>query len=429
MRVLVTGGYGFIGSHVVAALLDAGHEPVVAVRASRCGMQLPGIDSIPCDFSEDIDPQAWVTRLRGIDAVVNCAGILRERGADTFRNVHEKTPAALFAACVAAGVRRVVQVSALGDPADGEFIASKHRGDDALMATDLDWTVLRPSVVYSTRGSYGGTSLLRGLAALPLIPLPGDGRQRFQPIDATDLGRAVVASIESPQSMRRCLSLGGPECLTLCEYLALWRRWLGLGKPRFIRVPLPLACVGAWVGERAGRGPLGETMWRMLLRGNALPSGAYRDAADALGFEAKSMVDVLARQGGSSADRWHARLHFLAPALRAALAITWIASGVVGFGLPQEQVLGLFAETVLSKASVLAMAWFGSAVDIGLGTLLLAGWRIRRILLLMGLSVLAYTLFIGIVLPQAWFDPFGGLLKNGVLLAALAIAAATAERD
>lgn len=429
MKILVTGAYGFIGAHIVAALLRAGHEPVAAVRASRVGTALPGIASIECDFARDTDPAVWRPRLHGIDAVVNCAGILRESGTATFETVHETVPAALFDACAEMGVKRIVQISALGDPADGEFIASKHRGDARLLASGVDAVVLRPSVVYSTRGSYGGTTLLRGLAALPLIPLPGHGAQRLQPLDADDLAHAVLAALERNEAVGRILPLGGPQALTLREYLALWRRWLGLGETRFITTPKPLARIGAWLGEKLGRGPLGMTMWRMLERGNVLNINAAECAAAALGGAPARMDAVLARASASSADRWQARTVFLQPLLRVVLALTFIASGIVGFALPAEQVAALFAHSPFPAAWAPALGLAGSVADIVLGAWLLSGRAPRAALAAMALLVLGYSAFIGLLLPQAWLDPFGGLLKNGVVLAAIAFAIAGSERQ
>lgn len=428
-HVLVTGAHGFIGSHVVAALLDAGFSPVAAVRRRRGEPAAAGVERIGCDFAADTDPAIWLPRLRRIDAVVNCAGILRERGGDSFARVHEQAPGALFRACREAGVRRVVQVSALGDPADGEFVASKHRCDAALMASELEWVVLRPSLVYSPQGSYGGTSLLRALAALPLIALPAGGEQRVQPIDAADVGRAVVAALTRDEAARECLDLGGPAAISLRTYLAHWRSWLGLGRARFVAVPPWLAGCAAYLGERFGHGPLGLTMWRMLRRGSVVAPAAADRCERALGFAPTALAQALARRPAYSADRWHARLYLLAPALRLTLALTWIVSGAVGFLLPPESWLPRFGATQIAPSTLSALAWGGSGVDLLLGLALLAGWRPRAVLAAMALSVLAYTGFVGTVLPAAWSDPFGGLVKNAVILAALAVAAATAERN
>lgn len=431
MKVLVTGAYGFIGAHVVGALLRAGHEPVAAVRASRVGSALPGVESVDCDFARDTAAATWLPRLQGIDAVVNCAGILRETGAATFESVHETVPAALFDACRQAGVKRIVQVSALGDPADGEFIASKHRGDARLLACGVDAVVLRPSLVYSTRGSYGGTTLLRGLAALPWIALPGKGEQRVQPLDAEDLAAVVVAALQRDDAVGRIFELGGPQVLTLRQYLALWRRWLGLGAARFIALPLPLARMGAWLGEKFGQGSLGLTMWRMLERGNVTSPDQNEHAQAALGWEPAAMADALTRGSASSADRWQARCVFLKPLLNVMLALVFIASGLVGFALPPEQVAALFSGTASPFPAAWAplLAWSGSVADIVLGLWLLSGWKPRAALAAMALLVLGYSVFIGVLLPGAWLDPFGGLLKNGIILVAIAFAAAGAERQ
>ena len=169
MRVLVTGATGFIGAHVVAALLAAGHEPVPCARNKLFGKRrLPGLDWLKIDFNTDTSVENWLTRVQGVDAVVNCAGILQGSLGQSMDLVHSEGPVALFEACARVGVRRVVQISAIGADPNGAtaFSRSKAKGDEALSGLDLDWIVLRPSLVYGA-GSYGGTSLLRGLAALP----------------------------------------------------------------------------------------------------------------------------------------------------------------------------------------------------------------------------------------------------------------------
>lgn len=429
MRVLVTGAYGFIGAHIVAALTMGGHEVVCAVRGARIDSRFPGLRAIACDMARNLCCEDWLPRLDGIDAVVNCAGILRERGADTYTAVHEQAPLALFQACVQRGVRRVIQISALGDPADGDFIASKHRSDAALAALELDWLVLRPSLVYSARGSYGGTSLLRALAALPgALPLPAGGGQRVQPIAAEDVGAAVVAALARPNGARQIVELVGPETMSLRDYLLAWRRWLGFGRVRILSVPLPLARGAAALGERLGDGPLGQTMMRMLERGNVGAADAVTRLRDTLGLSPRPLQRALNEVPSQVQDRWHARLYFWLPLLRMLLALLWLGSGVVGWTTPAREVHALASDGPLDGHAALWLARLTASADLALGALCLLRWRPRWVLGAMLAMLLGYTLGVGLLWPAQWLAPFGGLLKNLPLIAALAILLATDER-
>jgi uncharacterized protein YbjT (DUF2867 family) len=429
MRVLVVGAYGFIGAHIVAALTAAEHEVICAVRGARIDSRFPGLTAIACDMARDTHVSDWLPRLECIDAVVNCAGILREDGANTFRAVHEDAPLALFRACEQQGVRRVIQISALGDAADGEFIASKHRGDTALSKLALDWLIVRPSLVYSTYGSYGGTSLLRGLSALPwILPLPGKGEQPLQPISANDVGAAVVAALATPACARQTIELVGPEVLHLRDYLLAWRRWLGFATPRIWSVPSVLVRIATAIGERLGRGPLGETIARMLERGNVGSVGAVQQMRDSLGLVPQPLTRVLNASPSQVQDRWHARLYFLLPLLRVAVALLWLGSGIVGWWLPETEVLRAASGHIISPGFALVLARTTATADLLLGVLCLLRWRPKLVLSLMLAMVLGYTAGIGTLWPMHWLDPLGGLLKNLPLIAALSILIATDER-
>lgn len=428
MRVLVTGALGFIGTHIVAALSAAGHEVVRAVRAGhvivRCEQP-----AIICDMATDLHEEDWLPRLAGIDAVVNCAGILREHGSDHFDAVHVQAPLALFRACVRMQVRRVVQISALGDPADGEFIASKHRGDDALLALDLDAIVLRPSVVYSTAGSHGGTSLLRALAALPgFVVMPGSGAQRLQPVAGEDVGLVVVAALAHPQVGRVIFDVVGPNVLTLADYLLAWRRWLGGRSACAIHVPMILVRIGTSLAEVFGRGPLGSTMQRMLERGNVGAPNAYERLCTQLGVVPRSLAHALTAVPAREQDRWHARLYFALTLLRFALALLWIASGLLGLMSSSADIAVATQGAALPISSAVMLARFSGVVDLILGVLCLVHWRPRWVLASMLTMVIGYTLAIGILWPRYWLDPFGGLAKNLPLAAALWVLLATEER-
>lgn len=429
MRILVTGAYGFIGAHIVAALVAAGHEVICAVRGARIDTRFPGLKAIACDMARDTHIESWLPRLDSIDAVINCAGILREHHADTFTAIHEQAPLALFQACQQRGVRRAIQISALGNRADGEFVASKHRADAALATLDLDWLVLRPSLVYSTRGSYGGTSLLRGLAALPgVLPLPGDGSQQVQPVAAEDIGTAVVAALARPHCKHEVIELVGPDVLTVRDYLLAWRRWLGFGAARTLPVPAALVHLAATLGERLGNGPLGQTMTRMLERGNTGTTRAVARLQQHLGLTPRPLLQALDETPSAVQDRWHARLYFALPALRVSMALLWIASGVVGWLAPLASVVASAPGGALSADTLLVLARVTASADLLLGALCLLRWRPHLVLTLMLAMLLGYTLGIGSLWPTHWLDPFGGLLKNVPLSAALAILLVTEER-
>ncbi len=141
MRVLLTGANGFIGAHLTAALLAAGHDVVAAVRSRESmARRFPDVGALAADMNRDTTAAAWRPRLEGVDAVINCAGVLQGGRGQDMAAIHHLAPAALFDACVEAGVQRVVQISAISADAEAgtDYALSKKRGDDHLQGLDLD---------------------------------------------------------------------------------------------------------------------------------------------------------------------------------------------------------------------------------------------------------------------------------------------------
>jgi len=418
MRVLVTGANGCIGARVVSALGAAGHEVVAAMRHA---VPVTGAcATLACDFSRDVEAEIWEPRLAGIDAVVNCAGILRETRADSFQRIHVDAPLALFRACAMSGVRRVIQLSALGEPADGEFIASKHRCDRALLELDLHALVLRPSIVYSAHGAFGGTLLLRALAALPgMLVLPETGAQKIRPLALEDLAGAIVAALGQADARGEIVELAGPELLTLRDYLLAWRDWFGLNAPHItIATPRWLSNAAVAVGEACRRGPLSRVIANLLERGRCGSAQAPVRTQALLGRTAATLAESLARRPSQAADLLQARWYILRPLLLFSLIVVWIASGIVGLLLPAASAV---AELPAWPPSLVYPAQLASsAADLLLGALLLAGWRTRTVLALMLAMVVGYSAVIGVAAPVHWLDPFGGLLKNLPIAAVIA---------
>jgi uncharacterized protein YbjT (DUF2867 family) len=422
-RILVVGAHGFLAGFIVAALRARGHHVVLGVREVA---HPPREDERRCDFARMHAPADWHDALRDIDGVVNAAGILRERGAQTFAAIHVDGPLALAKACDDLGIRRFIQISALGHARDGDFVASKHRFDEQLLALALPAVVLRPSVVYATAGSYGGTSLLRALAALPLAQwLPGDGRWLIQPLAAEDLARTVVAALDGECGL---FEVGGPQPITLGQYQRAWRRWLRIDGVRAVHVSEALIDAQVRVMEWTGRGPLSATMWRMLKRGNVTAPDAPQRLRAAFGFSPRALDKVLAERPSQVQDRWQAQLYFLAPTLLVAVVLVWLLSAWAGFATPAAAIERMAEGSWLASAAPVALARAGGALDLVLAVWLATRWKPRLAVAGMAASVLAYTLAFGIALPAAWLDPLGGLAKNLVVLPALAILWVLVER-
>lgn len=421
--VLVVGAGGFIGGFITAALRAEGYRVLEGVRLGTGGSRAGRLD---CDLARMTQPSDWSGVLEGVDAVVNAAGILRASRGNGFQRVHFDGPLALARACVDAGVQRFVQVSALGDPADGPFISSKHRFDAALTKLPIKSVVLRPSVVYAPDGSYGGTSLLRALAATPGVQcVPGSGGWLLQPVSADDLGRLVVQALSAGSGV---FEVVGPERMSLLDYQRQWRSWLRLRSGLVVHVPGWLVDPAVRAMDILGRGPVGRTMWRMLKRGNVGTPGAHARLHETFGIAPRKLADVLASRPSQVQDRWHARLYFLAPVMHASLVVLWLLSGWVGLTAPAEGINALVGGSVMEGLSPVALARATGALDVLAALALASGWRPRLVIAAMMSMLLAYTVAFGMLVPSTWLDPLGGLAKNLVLLPAMAMAWVTADR-
>jgi len=425
MRILLLGASGFIGRELFAMLRSRGHRVVPVVRPGSKSPPFSDEPVVEADLNRDVEPESWIPRLSGIDAVVNCAGILQERGSESSDAVHARAPAALFRACERCGVRRVVLVSAISADAKAEtnYAASKLAGEKALRATTLDWVVLRPSLVHA-RGAYGGTGLFRALAALPgFIPLPGRGDDAFQPIHIDDLAAVVACAIESDRLVHRTVEPVGPEVVTLRQILVDYRRWLGLPDARVLAIPRPLVSLACRIGDIAGS-RINSTSLAQLEHGNV---GDYRRFSETTGLRASGWHEALARHPAHVQDRWHARLYFARPLLRWTLAVLWLASGLLGLASLDAWAPRTAQAIAVSQPVAHAILATASAMDLVVALLVLSRWRPGTVGAIQAALVAAYTLAGTAWWPWLWLDPLGPLLKNLPIVAAIAAWAAIGE--
>jgi uncharacterized protein YbjT (DUF2867 family) len=428
MRILVTGAAGFMGRHIVAALRAAGHRTVCAVRdVERIHRMFPDQESTACDFNRDVTIDAWLPRLVEIDAVVNCVGILQSRRGQSMTAIHSAAPKALFDACVRAGVRRVIQISALGvrPEVTTEYSQSKLDADQHVESLDLDWVVLRPSLAYAPAGSFGGTSLFRALAAMPwIVPLVGDGRQVFQPIHMADLAEGVRRLVEKTGVTRQTINVVGPEQMAFRDILAALRRWLGFGAPRYFETPLPVVRLVARITDRLGGiGPITTTSLTMLLAGNAADPAPFMAAT---GIAPRRIADALANEPAHVQDRWHARLYFLRPLLRVTLGLFWLCTGLATLALwPHADSSRMLGDSGIPGPLLPVAFHVGWLFDVVLGLAVLLRYRIALVGGIMIAATAVYLVFLSIGRPWEWIHPITPLTICIPLMAATLVMMAT----
>ncbi|OHX16365.1 complex I NDUFA9 subunit family protein [Chromobacterium sphagni] len=245
-KICLIGGSGFIGRHLAAQLTTLGHPITVASRKTSLPelLVLPSVRLVSADIH---DPAQLEALIAGHDAVVSMVGILHGSRAQ-FEQNHARLAESIAAACERQRVRRLVHISALGAAQDGpsDYLQTKALGELAVESSALEWTILRPSVVFGHDDAF--LNLFADLQKrLPLLPLAG-AASKMAPVWVEDVARAVCESLARPETIGRKLDLAGPEIYTLADLARLTGRCSGHPRP-ILALPDSLAMLQACLME------------------------------------------------------------------------------------------------------------------------------------------------------------------------------------
>ena len=277
-QVTVFGGSGFVGRAIVRALAQEGYQVRVACRRIELAERIKtagDVGQITILRTNLRIPASVAAAISGSQAVVNASGIAFQRGQQKSQSVHVDGARTIAEAAKAAGVQRLVHMSGIGADqrnSTNKYVRSKVDAEDAIVAGFPDATILRPSVIFGPEDAMFNR-MAQIAAKAPFLPVVGDGSARVQPVYVGDVGAAVAAVLERPETAKSVFELGGPRVYTYREIAALVLREIDRHK-RIVGVPAGLMKIAGFFAEFLPVPPLTHDQVDLLVTDNIARPGA-----------------------------------------------------------------------------------------------------------------------------------------------------------
>ena len=412
-HVLILGAYGLLGAGI------ATHLSATRMKVTGFGRDLwtarrvlPEVNWIIDDLRTYCKTEAWDGTLEGISVVVNCSGALQDGPNDELECIHHEMIAALATACSKRGIQ-LIQISAVGASANAstEFLSSKARGDDAIKEADGRYTIFRPGLILAP-SAYGGTALLRMLAAIPIFHAVSFPKTRIQTIALSDICYAVELAIIGKLPDKFECDLVEEQTQNLSDLVIKLRSWLGFKAAKFkltfpktaTHVISKCADVLSWMGWKT---PLRSTSIKVLqdgIVGDPTPWNSLNL------FEISPLSQTLSRMRATAEDRLSARMSVMLPFLVGALSLFWMLSGIIGL-ISIDEAAAILKQVGWQQQLAIFSVLFWAIVDIALGCAVLFKKFAKAACYGMVITSVIYLVASSIFTPQLWLDPLGPLVK------------------
>jgi uncharacterized protein YbjT (DUF2867 family) len=433
-KILVLGASGLLGRFITDDLRLRGFGAVGVARHFEPSQRTSASDIELPIMSMDTAALARLIRERGIDVVVNCCGVLQDGPGSDTRVVHRDFVERLLAAIRDSGrAVRFVHISIPGTAnADRTaFSTTKREAERLIAGSGIAHAILRPGFVVAP-SAYGGSAMLRALAAFPL-QLPGDeSATPFQPIAVEDIAATIAwlaaRDIDNPAANGVTWDLMQPQPITLGNVIDQFR-W-SFGTSRWPRITLPgfLLNLGAKMGDLANK--LG---WMPPMRSTAIAElrrGVTGDPAswmEATGIVPKTLAQTVGGHAATIQDKWFARLFLVKALVIASLAVFWIASGFISLVISFSAAAEILRSHGFPPWLVNPMTVITSLMDISIGVLICfrrtaAGGLIAGIIVSLG-----YMAGAAVMTPDLWIEPLGALVKTAPAIVLMFVALLTLD--
>jgi uncharacterized protein YbjT (DUF2867 family) len=433
-KILVLGASGLIGRFVIDDLRARGFHVTGIARRLSPSQKAGALDLELPLLSIDAGSLARLIADHKIDLMVNCLGVLQDGPGSDTRAVHRDFVARLLQAIRDSGrAIRLVQISIPGADHDDctAFSMTKREAERLIAASGVAHAILRPGFVVAP-AAYGGSAMLRALAALPIDLPAAESATPFQPVAVEDIAATIawLAGHDSTDKTADAVTwdLMQKEPVTLGRVIGQFRTSFGTADMPRVTLPGFMLDLGAKLGDLASlfgwMPPMRTTAIAELRRG---VSGDPQAWMLAIGIVSKTLAQAVEARSATIQDKWFARLFLIKALVIASLVVFWIASGFIALAISYDAAAAILASHGFPPALVAPVTVGSSLMDIIIGVLI-AFRRTCAAGLILGIAAsLGYMLGAAVLTPDLWIEPLGALVKTGPAIVLMLVALSTVD--